>query len=516
MTLQIKKTFRKTHILFIALLLTVLVVSNAMPQPAYAAATLTVTTTADEINTNGQCSLREAIINANNDNQSGSTDCLAGTGDDTITFSVDGTFTLDIGTTNEDAALDGDLDILDTLTITGNGAGNTIIDGNATERIFHVGAHNIDITISGVSITNGRSIGLAGGGIYNTRGSGSITLNNSVVSDNVANSNGGGGIYINNGVPLTLNNSTVSGNSTAGGAGNGGGIYNSESSVTLNNSTVSGNSATSHGGGIFNEAFLFPATTNLNHSTITGNTADSDSDDSGDGGGIYNNADLGTVSTATVNFTNSIVAGNSDNSTPANNDCATTGSSTQNSLGYNIIGNNDGCSVTAEAGDNFGTTASPVDAKLLPLANNGGPTQTHAFDSASPAHNQIPAGTNGCGTTYTTDQRGQPRPFEVLCDIGAYEGHSAAATAPEIDVQGNGQSIANGSTTPAVANDTDFGSTGFSGGTVVHTFTISNTGDADLTLSPVALAAGTHFSVTVQSVSQPGYQRYRHHLQRHL
>jgi CSLREA domain-containing protein len=50
------------------------------------AATLTVTTTADEQNADGLCSLREAIENANRNNQSGSADCPAGVGEDTISF----------------------------------------------------------------------------------------------------------------------------------------------------------------------------------------------------------------------------------------------------------------------------------------------------------------------------------------------------------------------------------------------------------------------------------------------
>ena len=58
-----------------------------------------------------------------------------------------------------------------------------------------------------------------------------------------------------------------------------------------------------------------------------------------------------------------------------------------------------------------------------PLANNGGPTWTHALQDGSPAIGQIPYGTSGCGTTYTTDQRsyGRPYPSESSCDIGAYE-----------------------------------------------------------------------------------------------
>ncbi len=52
----------------------------------------------------------------------------------------------------------------------------------------------------------------------------------------------------------------------------------------------------------------------------------------------------------------------------------------------------------------------------------------------------------------------------------------------EIDVQGGGISITNGDTTPDVADDTDFGDVAF-GGTVTKTFTINNTGTADLNIA---------------------------------
>jgi hypothetical protein len=55
------------------------------------------------------------------------------------------------------------------------------------------------------------------------------------------------------------------------------------------------------------------------------------------------------------------------------------------------------------------------------LVSNGGPTWTIALLSGSPAIDRIPPGTNGCGTTITTDQRGVARPHGGGCDIGAYE-----------------------------------------------------------------------------------------------
>lgn len=77
---------------------------------------------------------------------------------------------------------------------------------------------------------------------------------------------------------------------------------------------------------------------------------------------------------------------------------------------------------------------------------------------------------------------------------------------PEIDVKGNGVSIASGSVTPSTANHTDFGSAASGGGTVTRTFTIANTGVDLLTLSgtPKVAVSGSNagdFSVTVQPTS---------------
>lgn len=60
---------------------------------------------------------------------------------------------------------------------------------------------------------------------------------------------------------------------------------------------------------------------------------------------------------------------------------------------------------------------------------------------------------------------------------------TGTAPAPEIDIQGNGTSISSGDITPDVADDTDFGQIDISGGTVVNTFTVLNTGSADLSLT---------------------------------
>ena len=93
------------------------------------AATFSVYTTTDENDgscSDGDCSLRDAIILANGDAQA-----------DTITM-ISGTFTLSIAGADEDDGATGDLDITEPLTITGQGPGQTIIDANGIDRIFHI------------------------------------------------------------------------------------------------------------------------------------------------------------------------------------------------------------------------------------------------------------------------------------------------------------------------------------------------------------------------------------------
>ena len=72
---------------------------------------------------------------------------------------------------------------------------------------------------------------------------------------------------------------------------------------------------------------------------------------------------------------------------------------------------------------------------------------------------------------------------------------------PEMDVQGGGQTIVDGDTSPSPTDDTDFGSIDLDSGTAMHTFTIENTGDLELNLtdSPKVNISGTHagdFTVT--------------------
>jgi hypothetical protein len=244
-----------------------------------------------------------------------------------------------------------------------------------------------NMTLTNVTVSRNQSRS-GGGGLENLWGT--VTLNNVTVSGN--STEGSGGSLENYGGTATLNNATLSGNSAlAGGGISNGGL------ITLTNVTVSGNSVLEFGGGLYN----FNGVATLDHVTLSGNSAVIY------GGGILQD---GQLPTQTVTVANSIIA----NSTAGANCYILLGSPTIQSLGYNI--SNDGLCAF-----NQPTDMNAVPPFLGPLANNGGRTLTHLPLASSPAIDAIPFGTNGCGTTLTTDQRGAPRPINGKCDIGAVE-----------------------------------------------------------------------------------------------
>ncbi len=114
------------------------------------------------------CSLREAIIAAN-----------ATPGKDQITL-PSGTYRLTLKGKYENAALTGDLDILESVDIVGAGAQQTVISGMEADRVFDL--HKGRVLIEGMTITKGR-VNTGGAGIKSRTGS-SLQLRNVVVTDN--------------------------------------------------------------------------------------------------------------------------------------------------------------------------------------------------------------------------------------------------------------------------------------------------------------------------------------------
>ena len=213
---------------------------------------LPVTNTLDETTGGNGCSLREAITNANDDAQTFS-DCPAGAGPDTITFSVSGTITLD--STLGNLLIDSD------ITIDGTGQSVTVSGGNAV-RVMLVNS-GATLRLDKLTVANGFAVGgFDGGGIRNL---GTLTVSNSTFSNNGTGTDGGG--IANDFGFLTVTNSTFSGNSVSG---SGGGILNQVGFATVTNSTFSGNAAGGLGGGIASSGTLNLANTILANSPSGG------------------------------------------------------------------------------------------------------------------------------------------------------------------------------------------------------------------------------------------------------
>ena len=292
------------------------------------------------------------------------------------------------------------LTIAKNVTISGGGARGTVIDaGNGTHRVIEITAGTV--SISGVTITGGNTNDSDdGGGIHLDTGA-TLTLSNAAVTGNTVDTNSwaGGGIFANTGSTLTITSSTIANNV----ARNGGGLYLNDG-ATITNSTISGNQAgdglnVGDGGALQNNSTALK----LTNDTIANN----ESFDSGGGGGIYG---------GTTTVSNTIVANNRDSVLGVDNCATRLGHGTVTSAGPNLENGSD-CAFAANGG------IGGVAAGLGPLANNGGPTDTHALAATSPA---IDHGLNSACPA--SDQRGgaRPQPPGGTCDIGAYEFGSLA------------------------------------------------------------------------------------------
>jgi hypothetical protein len=230
----------------------------------------------------------------------------------------------------------------------------------------------------------------------------------------------GGGVYQGLADGVEIRHTTIRDNSATW---NGGGIYVYSRELFVVNSTISGNRADEHGGGlhIFQEGQA-----SLANVTISDNTADADQDNVGHGGGIYLERQGSDQGVAVVR--NSIVAGNHDASPSLVGGTAPDCYRTLTSEGYNLVGNLGissigGSPLCSLQGDLSGNLTG-VGAQLGLLADNGGPTLTHAQDSGSPVVNAgHPAGCKDFGgKTLDQDQRFMTRVDR--CDMGAYEANA--------------------------------------------------------------------------------------------
>ncbi|RYX81396.1 CSLREA domain-containing protein [bacterium] len=268
-----------------------------------------------------------------------------------------------------------------------------------------------------------------GGGIYS---SGTLSVKDSIISNNTGEEGGG---ICNKGI-ATIENSTIANNTSAK---SGGGIYSSSTlGITILNCTINSNTASSGGGGISAGGPFV-----LRNSTVAQNTARNSSVDGGIGlassaaiienctivanyqvGGVY-------VYGGTTNITNSVVAsGTNFQSQP---DVATATGASVVSGGYNFIGYGSSYSFSAP-GDRYGgyvnlTTIVTLKPNLGPLASNGGPRQTIAPLPDSPLINMGDPNFDASTLPYDGRGIGFPRVVGGRLDIGAFETQSAPASA---------------------------------------------------------------------------------------
>lgn len=419
---------------------------------------LQVTTPLDFVAEDGLCSLREAILSANQDQAVGG--CQAGSGIDTI-FIPTGVYSISIPGPDEDDGLTGDLDITQGVTIRGEGSASTILDGAGLDRLLHINDANISAVVYDLAIHNGlldpddllggggilsqgnltlerveiaHNSALRGGGVRNSQGV--LNIIDSQILENIAYSEGGG-IYGDGKINIARSNIL------ANQAEIGGGV-NSDETLTLTDVYVAQNEAAFLGGGLFNDTtstiqrVLFHANyaphgggiynnhvLSLTNVTLSGNVSERGNNLVARGGAIYNTAQL-ELSHTTLYSNIAEQGGNLYNAEggsitlEASILAFSQGGNCINfdaliSLGYNI--SDDGLCNLNGIGDRANTNP-----RLSPLADHLGFTQTHALLLTSPALDNAAQ-----ETCPTTDQRGVIRAIDgdrdgqVACDIGAYE-----------------------------------------------------------------------------------------------
>ncbi len=394
---------KKLSLYFFGLFALLLMAGN----PLAHGATLLVTQMGDA----GPGSLRQAILDAN--------------GGDTIQFASGLSGSIPLATS---------LSLSVPINMVGPGAEVIQINGNglpALQNIMTLQPGADGTNISGLAFTAGVNDGIFSQADFNLSevtlsGNGGLGLNiesaEVLISDSLITGNQNGGIFAEINSELTLTNTSLSMNQRNG---NGGGITLSDSTANLSSTTLSGNGTQGDGGGIA----LMNSNLVAENLTLSGNTA------VGDGGGLFadgtslamlsnstvtlNQADQGGgLASGIVEWLNTLVADNQ--ATTSSPDCL----GSFDSLGGNLIGNNEGCTLmNVMSDDQQGTPGNPIDALLGPLADSGGTVMTHSLLLGSPAVDQ---GTNtDCPSS---DARGTTRPLNGLgngaqpqCDVGASE-----------------------------------------------------------------------------------------------
>lgn len=425
------------------------------------AATIPVTTVADADVVDADCSLREAIVAANDD--AAYHGCPTGEGADRIVFSLSLPATI---------ALTSDLPtITSTLLLEGPGADLLAIDGQDLHQLLVLDSPSGGewLGVEDLTLTRGLAASLGGGArlaigdngylrrvhfLANraSNGGGGLVVQASSVTSTVVGveecwfennlalgASGGGGLYVTGGLAVVVvDRTTFSGNHAQGSSGSGGAVRLTDGSLTLARSTLSGNLANANGGAIFLQSTGASATLTLRDATLTLNQAEANGDTVGDGGGIY--ASINVTLSATLDLTNTILAGNLDSGVLVHPDASISSLAnvTLISHGFNLVGSNAGASTFFLAGlpngdgDWIGTSGAPIDPLLDTLADHGGfgPTHRPAAVAGTPVIDQGFCTGSGSDQRRYGDAAGHVRIVDTIapngagsdgCDIGAFE-----------------------------------------------------------------------------------------------
>lgn len=290
-----------------------------------------------------------------------------------------------------------------------DGAGVTVTDSEISGNTAQSGGGIYNFANSALVLqlntrVEGNTASLDGGGIYND---GLIVLDHAFIDANTADG-GGGGLYNNTPGSIFFTNTSLSDNASTG---HGSGLFNAGSAM-LSNAILADNTSGASGGAVYNVAGL-----ELTNATLSGNSADSHGgglDNAGNavlinvtisdnsaavsGGGIFN------IAGYNVNLKNSIVA-----NSPLGGNCAGAALTTNNADKYSLSSDNT-CALAGTGSQNG------VDPMLTPLGDFGGDTLVQMLEIGSPAIDGV-AGSDAP----LIDQRNLPRPQGGGYDIGAVE-----------------------------------------------------------------------------------------------
>lgn len=377
---------------------------------------ITVTTTVDELNGDGDCSLREAVQAANTNAAVDACPAGSATGVDRVTLS-DATYTLTIAGTTEDANATGDLDVTASgdVVIQGVVFGHTTISGGFGDRVIDVIGAASKLELDFVTVRDGLTVDEPGAGI---RTNGRLILLQTTVTQNNATGNSssaaGGGLCVGCGDGTGSAWLSLS-NVIANHARSGGGIFTNRTLMVSFSSVIS-NTSLFDGAGIYSLTDLILESTLVSDNTSSNATGGVSSIGtlsannvtiSNNAGAVSNVGGLAVVGATAV--TNSILSLN----TPSN--CV--GGQPFTSGGHNLSSDSSCETQLTQAGD-----LNMTGALLGDLQANGFSSFVRPPIPGSPA---IDAGDNA--TCVTNDQRGLLRPVDgdfagsAICDIGAFE-----------------------------------------------------------------------------------------------